>query len=779
MLLAVAPSPSTYMNGVPMNHLDQAMSVPSRRSVLKCFFAAGALTIVAPVAPRLGASEPMSTLAPEDREAALGPFIRLFEDGTVEIGAPSAEIGTGLHTSLPMLVAEELDVDWQRVTVKQMMVHMFTRDNGRPGFKYVRQGGGGSATFKGSMPRLQAAGAEARYRIMQAAANRWGVDATRLTTADGHVHHRATGQILPYHALLADAVAIPAPAEAPTLKNPDAYKIVGKHTVQKNLNGLVTGQDEFGLDAELPDMVHAVIARSPYPEGHLVSFNPSRAKTVSGVIDVIELERPDSSKPYTYLEAGVAVIAKSTWAAMKARDLLDINWREEMKGAVESTSRYEADFERYLSDGSCIERVSEGDAVTALSNSTKTITGEFDIPLLSHATMEPQNAVVHWKGSSVEIITPSQSLGGIVAGVARFTGLKAEAIHVRPTRVGGSFGRRLHADAVLEALVLSRKLGKPVKVTWTREDDMRHDFYMSTSRQRITAGVDGHGKITAWHHQIASTTIDYRHNWSRPGSEWQDDIWADHSPRNLIDNIRIDHAHVKCRVPRGPWRGPLPTRLAFPSESMLNKIAHETGQDPYELRLKFYSPGRALPYDHWGGYNKTWNTSNMLGVLKTAAEKANWYGTRPEGVGRGIASYFVFGSYCAIIVDVKYDRAAGMLRILKAVAAVDCGKAMNPSGVKAQIEGGMIDGFSTALNLKITTENGVRQEGNFDSYPLIRMDQCPPEMEVVIVEPDDGRIEGVGETSTPVAIPALLEAIFQATGKRIEKLPVGDQLDDI
>lgn len=756
-----------------------AVKEMERRSFLKCVFAAGALTIIAPSANRLFASDIIDTGAPENRSNALGPYIRIFADGMIEIGAPSAEIGTGLHTSLPMLVAEELDVDWQKVTVKQMAVHMFTRNNGRPGFKYVRQGGGGSATFKGSMPRLQAAGAEARYRLIQAAATRLNVPAASLSTDSGSVIHSATGRKLAYQDLLADAAKVAAPENTPALKNPDAHKIVGKHIVQKGLRTLVTGASEFGSDAEYPNMVHAVIARSPYPEGHMVSFDASRAKDVSGVLDVVELERPDTSEPYTYQEAGVAVIASTIWAAIKARDLLDIEWRPENKGEPENTSRYEANFEEYLDSEACVERVSEGDAVGALGSAAKVVSADFDIPFLSHATMEPQNAIAFWKETSVDIITPSQSLGGVVAKVASYTGLKAENIHVQPMRAGGSFGRRLQADAVLEAVALSKKLQRPVKVTWTREDDMRHDFYMSTSRQRIKAGLNEDGKIVAWHHQWASTTTDYRHPWTREGGEWGDDVWAEMSPRHLIPNYKIDHALVKSRIPRGAWRGPILTRVALPTESMLNMIAHETGQDPLDLRLKLYSPGRPLQYTHWGNHNNTWNTSNMIGVLKAVAEKADWYAPRPDGVGKGVASFFVFGSYCAVTVDVKYDHAAGTLKILKATAAIDCGKAMNPNGVKSQIEGGMIDGFSTALNLKITTENGVRQEGNFDSYPLIRMDQTPPEIDVVIVEPNDGRVEGVGEASTPVAIPALLEAIFQATGKRITKLPVGNQLDTI
>lgn len=750
-----------------------------RRSFLKCVFAAGALTVIAPSATRLLGSELIDTSAPENKANALGPFIRIFSDGSVEIGAPSNEIGTGLHTSLPMLIAEELDVDWQKVTVKQMAVHMFTRDNGRPGFKYVRQGGGGSATFKGSMPQLQAAGAEARYRLMHAAANRLGVSVTSLTANLGVVAHAASGRKLAYQDLLADAANLPAPEHAPTLKKPDAYKIVGHHTVQKGLRDVVTGGSNFGLDAEYPNMVHAIIARSPYPEGHLASYDDTEARKVEGVLDILELPRPDTSKPYTYLEVGIAVIASSTWSAIKARNLLKINWLPEDKGEVESTSRYEENFADYLDNNTGIERVSEGDAPQALKTAEKTITADFDIPFLSHATMEPQNAIAYWKENSIDIITPSQSLGGVTAKVANYTGFKVENVQVQPMRAGGSFGRRLQADAVLEAVELSRKLKKPVKVTWTREDDMAHDFYMSTSRQRITAGIDKDGKIIAWHHQMASTTTDYRQPWSQPGGEWGDDVWEDLSPRRLIPNFKIDHALVKSRVPRGAWRGPLPTRQAFPSEGMFNKIAHETKQDPLELRLKLYAPGRAMQYKHWGNFNNTWNTANMIGVLKAAADKANWYAPRPEGVGRGIASYFTFGSYCAIIVDVKYDREERMLKIIKAVAAVDCGKAMNPSGVRSQIEGGIIDGFSTALNLEVTTDNGVRQQSNFDSYPLLRMEQSPPEIDVVIVESGDGRIEGTGETATPVAIPALLEAIFQATGRRIVKLPVGNQLDTV
>ncbi|WP_262693315.1 xanthine dehydrogenase family protein molybdopterin-binding subunit [Kordiimonas aquimaris] len=741
----------------------------TRRNILQCFFAAGAMTIVAPQFLNAAAK------GYDTKDAvAMGPFVSIDRNGQIEIGAPSPEIGTGLHTSLPMILAEEMDADWQKVTVKQMALFMVSRDDDTPTWQYIKQGGGGSATLSGSIEILKRVGVEIKDRLVRAAAGKWSISPELLTTNNGRVYDNAGARSIGYGELVESAAALGASESVKPFKAREDYNIRGSEHIQKNLDALVRGHAKFGIDAEIPNMVHSVIQRCPYVEGYVVSFDDTEARKVSGIVDILELPRPDPEKPYTYLEAGVAVVATNLWSALKARNLLRIEWRPSGL-SDESTVRYQSDFSSNLNGSeSMIERVLEGDSLAVIAKSSKTMTAEYTMPLLSHATMEPQNAVAYWKGDSLDMILSTQSPGNTLNAVRRLTGLRVEDIHIRLLRAGGSFGRRLMADAACEAVVLSQKIKRPVKVTWTREDDMTHDYYRPTNRQRVTVGLDESNKITAWNNEFASVTSDYRQTWSRPGGEWRDDIWADHPPRHLVENFRLSHALVKSRIPRGPWRGPMPTRNAFVIESMLNEIAHTTGQDSIAIRRALYSPARPLPYNHWGNHNGEWHTGNMLGVLEAVATMSKWGQVSGVNQGRGIASHFTFGSYCAVVVDVTFEN--GNLIINHVFAAVDCGEAVNPSGIKAQIEGGIIDGFSTALNLEITLVDGLREQKNFDSYQLMSMAQSPPKIDVVIVNPNDGRLAGVGEVATPPAIPALTEAIFQATGKRIRQLPVRNQL---
>jgi isoquinoline 1-oxidoreductase beta subunit len=727
--------------------------VLNRRDFLKTGAAGSAALVVGFHLP----SSALASTAEEQEKQPVNPFnawVRVTPDNQVTLILGKSEMGQGIMTALPMILAEELSLDWQQVKIEQAPTNPKIYDHGT----------GGSGSVAASWTPLRQAGAAAREMLVTAAAQRWNVNRDTCRAQNGGVLHGARKQFLTYGQLAEDAAKLPLPDfKTVPLKNSSDFTIVGHDHNRFEARAKSTGAAKFGIDSRPDGLLYAVIARCPVFGGKPATFEATKAKAVPGVRDVFSID-PVAAGAFT--SGGVVVLADNSWAAMQGRKALDITWDEGPNANESSESLRQHFIENASRPGKAI--INQGDADAALAAAAKKVDVVYELPFAAHACMEPMNCTVQIGPDRAEAWVPTQApqwAQDVIAGVSK---LPHESVVVHTTLMGGGFGRRYQADFVMEAAQVAKAIGnKPVMVLWTREDDMQHDFYRPASYHHMQGGVDAQKDLAVWKHFQTSTSI--AAVWSKDGQEKPDQ--SEFATAAFIPyrakNYRVEYTLAKSGVPRAWWRSVEHSSSGFVVECFIDELAAAAGVDPLEFRLRMIGDARKIQ-DATSPEGKPLDTARLKGVLQLAAEKAGWGKPLPAGVGRGIAGYYSFESYTAGVAEVSVKD--GQVRIDRIVYAVDCGRPINPNGIAAQVEGAAIYGLSAAMNDAITIHRGRVAQANFNDYQMPRIHQTP-KIEVHVVQSKE-EPTGIGEPGLPVIAPAVCNAIFAVTGKRVRRLPI-------
>jgi isoquinoline 1-oxidoreductase beta subunit len=676
-------------------------------------------------------------------------FIRISPDGTVSLISKQPEMGQGVKTSLPMVIAEELEVSWKDVVIVQ----------GDLNSVYGRQSAGGSTSTPTNYEAFRRLGATARTMLVEAAALTWGVPAGECFAADSAVHHRPTKRKLGYGRLAAKAATLPVPSEkAVVLKEPNDYKLLGTRIGGVDNAAIVTGEPLFGSDVQLPGMLYAVYDKCPVFGGKVLSANLDAVKALPGVRDAFVI---DGTSNLNGLMPGVAIVAESTWAAFSARKQLRVTW-DEGKAAGQSWTGFVAKANELSKKPGAKVLRKDGDAAAALAKAAKTVEAAYVYPFISHATAEPQNCTAQFKNGALELWAPTQNPGSGHEAVAATLGIPKEKITVHITRSGGGFGRRLSSDYMLEAAAIALKIPSPVKLVWSREDDLRHDHFRAGGFHYLRGGVDTAGKLVAWHNHFVTFA-----NGERPGSGAT--LSGDEFPGRWVENLLLEQTAIDCGIPMGPWRAPGSNVFAWVIQSFIDELAHAGGRDPLEFRLELLGNRDEVPTSTTGGVN--YNVARMRNVLKAVAERVGWGNKFPRGRGQGIAFHFSHRGYVAEVAEVTVSK-TGELKVDRVVVVSDIGaQIVNLSGAENQVQGAVVDGLGTLMFQELDINRGRIVQGNFGDYPMIRMPDAPTRIEVHFLK-TNYPVTGLGEPPLPPLAPAVCNAIFAATGKRIRQLPL-------